>query len=190
MINRDASTLMGQTVNSEGAAKFAGVAASPEHHANHEHQKAYSTPFAVDPDGAGDCFYYLKNLDAEDLVIEGIKLSLTGADEIQVVIGDIGTAAKTSGADISPVNLTSGSGEEPNLICYSNTADGAVDITGLSGGKITEIIYTIAATGTGYYNFECDIILPKNKTFSLYSVGGDVVIRGTVIFTYHEAEMG
>jgi len=72
-----------------------------------------------------------------------------------------------------------------DVLCYSNTADGAVDITGLSGGSTFQKIWLTAASDTQMFNFEQDIIIPKNNVFTIYCVGGDTLIRGTVVFNFH-----
>ena len=156
--------------------------------ANRKNGQAFAAGFATDPDGAGDCFFYLKNNNDEDVVIPGIWLQLAGAEEIYFQIGATGTAAKTSGADITPVNLNAGSGEVSGVTCYSNVADGATDITGLSGGSTFHYMYFTAATNTTYYEFPQRVIIPKNKTFSIWAVGGDVVIRGTLEFNLQEPD--
>jgi len=119
------------------------------------------------------------------MILEGVWLESSAAEEVYLKIGDIGVAVKTNGADITPVNLNAGSGKTADVTCYSNTADGAVDITGLSGGGTFQKIWIAAAGDTHYFNFEQDIIIPKNKTFSIYCVDGDTLIRGTVVFFFH-----
>jgi len=188
IVVRDPNTGRGMSVDSEGRAEVAAVVTSRESHANWVHGEAYSAPFACDPDGAADCFFYLKNQDDKDLIVEGLELTAAGADEIYVVIGATGTAVKTNGADITPVNLNAGSGNEADVLCYSNTADGAVDITGLSGGSTVKYIWITAAATTAYFNHEQDIIIPKNYTYSLWAVGGDAAIRGTVLFHFHDTD--
>jgi hypothetical protein len=152
---------------------------------NHNLGNAYNALFAVNPDGADDCIFYLKNQDNIDLVVEGLWIMSSAAEEIYLKIGDTGTAVKTNGADITPVNLNAGSGKTADVLCYSNTADGAVDITGLSGGSTFEKIWLTASADTQLFNFEQDIIIPKNQTFTIYCVGGDTLLRGTVIFNFH-----
>ena len=158
-----------------------------EHHANADHGDSYNAIFAVNPDGANDVIFYLKNTDEDDMIIEGVWLQSSAAEEVYFKIGDIGTAIKTSGADITPVNLNAGSGNIANVLCHSNVDDGAVDITGLSGGSIFQKIWIVAAADTKLFNFEQDIIISKNQIFTIYCVGGDTNIRGTVIFYFHAA---
>lgn len=165
------------------------VSVSLEHHINEDEGKAYNALFAVNPDGDDDCIFYLKNNDNDNLIIEGVWLSVSGAEEVYYKIGEVGTAVKTNGADIIPANMNAGSGKTANVICYSNISDGAVDITGLSGGSIIQKLWLTSASDTKFFNSETDIIIPKNKSFSIYCVGGDVLIRGTVVFVFHDVNL-
>ena len=169
-------------VTSEGRAKAACVSASIEHHSNHTHGLAYNAVFAVNPDGAGDCFFYLKNNAEDDLCVEGFWITTSDAEEIYVNIGDTGTAVKTNGADITPVNLNAGSGNTADVTCYSNISDGAVDITGLTAGRTVNKYWLTAASDTQFFNFESDLIIPKNYSYSMYALGGDTLLRGTGCF--------
>ena len=174
-------------VDSNNRLHVDAVSKSTEHYANHNKGVAYNAIFAVNPDGAGDCIFYLKNQDDKDLVIEGVWWQTSAAEEVYYKLNDIGTAVKTNGADITPANLNAGSGGVADVLCYSNVADGAVDITGLSAGITIQTLYLTSAT-SGYFNAEQDIIVPKNKTFSIYCVGGDTLLRGTVVFNFGESD--
>jgi len=176
-------------INDENMVMTASVVSTNEHHINHKHGEAYNALFAVNPDGADDCIFYIKNQDDTDMCVEGIWLQTSAAEEVYFKIGDTGTAVKTNGADITPVNLNAGSGKTADILCYSNTLDGAVDITGLSGGNTFQKFWLTNAD-TQLFNFEQDIIVPKNQTFTIYCVGGDTLIRGTVIFNFHDATIG
>ena len=172
-------------VDSENRIHTEAVTTTLEHHTNQNEGLSFNALFAVNPDGADDCIFYLKNNNEIDLIIEGVWWNTSAAEEVYYKLGDAGTAVKTNGADITPSNLNAGSGKIADVICYSNTADGAVDITGLSGGTTIQKIWLVAAETTLYINCEQDIILPKNQTFSIYCVGGDSLLRGTVVFHFH-----
>jgi len=189
MIIRDPLTGTGARVNGEGRMEVESVILSAERHANQHEGRAYNAVFATAPTTAGDCFFYLKNQDDIDLVLEGIYYQASAAEEILIKIGDTGTAVKTDGEDIVPANLNAGSGNVADVLCYSETGDGGSDITGISGGVTIDKIYITAAADNQYYNFEQDVILPKNKTFTMYAVGGDVNIRGTVVFNFHNGNI-
>ena len=177
-------------VNAENQICTSAITQTLDNHSNIIHKTSYNAVFAVNPDGADDCIFYLKNDDDQNIIIEGIWLQSSGAEEVYLKIGETGTAVKTSGADITPVNLNVGSGNLADCTCYSNAGDGAVDITGLSGGSIFQKYWITAAADTKFFNFEQDIILPKNKTFTIYCVGGDTNIRGTACFFFHDNPIG
>ena len=172
-------------VNDEGRLAVCSVSRSIESHTNSDHGEAYNAIFAVNPDGANDCIFYIKNNDDKDLRIEGVWWQTSAAEEIYYKLGDSGTAVKTNGADITPANLNAGSGNVADVTCYSNTADGAVDITGISGGTTIQKLW-LTSTASVYFNAEQDIIVPKNQVFTIYCVGGDTNLRGTVVFHFHE----
>ena len=161
---------------------------SLEHHINHHEGEAYNAMFAVDPAAGDDCIFYLKNTNDKDLVIESVWWQTSAAEEVYYKLGDTGTAVKTAGADITPSNLNAGSGKAADAICYSNTADGAVDITGIDDGVTIQKLWLTSAE-SALFNCDQDIIIPKNQTFTIYCVGGDTLLRGTVVFNFHELDV-
>lgn len=173
-------------VSNENKLEVIAVTETLEHHVNENEGTSYNALFAVNPDGADDCIFYLKNLSDQDLIIGGVWWQTSAAEEVYYKLGDIGTAVKTNGADITPVNLNAGSGKAADVLCYSNTADGAVDITGISNGTTIQKLWLTSAE-TKMFNCEQDLIVPKNKTFTIYASGGDTLLRGTVVFLFHEA---
>lgn len=172
-------------VNGDNHLVVAAITRTIEHYFNQTKGEAYAVPFAVNPDGADDVIFYLKNNDDNDLIIEGLSYMSSAAEEIYFKLNDAGTAVATSGATMTPVNLNTGSGKTADVTCYSNTGDGAVDITGLSGGSTFDKIWITAAADNKWYNFEQDIVLKKNGVFTIYCVGGDTNIRGTVLFHFN-----
>ena len=175
-------------INKDGQLYTITQNASTEHHVNHSKGEAYNALFAVNPDGAGDCIFYLKNNDNTDLIIEGVWWQTSAAEEVYYKLGDTGTAVKTNGADITPANLNAGSGNIADVTCYSNTSDGAVDITEISGGTTIQSLW-LSDTKSVLFNCEQDIVVHKNQVFTIYCVGGDTNIRGTVIFNFHDSEL-
>lgn len=171
-------------VSDEGQVAVRAVMRTVEHHANHYHGRAYNALFAVNPDGANDCIFYLKNNDDEDLIVESVWWQTSAAEEVYYKLGDTGSAVKTNGADITPANLNAGSGQSADVTCYSNTADGAVDITGLSGGVTIQKLWLTSAASV-LFNCDQDIIVPKNQVFSIYCVGGDTNLRASVTLHFH-----
>jgi hypothetical protein len=180
-------------VSTENRLKTIAVTSSTEHHINHDEGLAFNlifqqTPAYDDPSNTtGDvCFLYIQNTHEGEMVLEGIDLRLggTGQTEIIKVIGkDSGT--QVGGSDISPANLNLGSGK---------TADGVFkggdEITGLSGGVELQRIYISSSDTTSHFNFEQDIIVPKNNLITLYATNLDTEIDGTLVFNYHSTTVG
>ena len=170
-------------VGTDNRLKTVAITASAEHHVNHADGEAYVAVFASNPAGAGDVLFYLKNNGDTDMVIEGVTWQTSAAEEVYYKIDDSGTPGGTSDT-LVPANLNAGSGNVADATCLGTIADGAVDITGLSGGRIVESLYLTSATSE-HFNLEQDLIIPKNKTFTIYCVGGDTLLRGTVYFNFH-----
>lgn len=186
IINDGKGTGYAAGINAENRLLTSSICATPEHQINHSKGLAFQAYFAVNPAGADDVIFYILNNDNIDIVIEGITINTSAAEEIEYGFCS-GTAVATSGASLVPVNLNAGSGNTADITCYGNTADGAVDITGLTRTRI-ERIWLAASETTFYYNFEADLILPKNKAFYISAVGGDTLLRGSVLFTFHDPE--
>jgi len=168
-------------VDSENMLASSCVTSSTEHHANHKHGTAFSVNFSATPTGAGDCFLYVKNTDEEDLVIEGFGLMCEADEYFDVKLGDVGTPV--GGSAVTPVNLNAGSGKTA-----TGTFQNGNDITGLSGGSVAYRIYHTNTKGTGYNNFEMDLIIPKNNTLTIYCQTGTTALAGFVDMYYHGSE--
>jgi hypothetical protein len=173
-------------VNSDGYLKVAAVVATVEHHVNHHHGDSYTMSFSQAPTAGDDCILFIKNTSDVDMTIEGMYLSVSGACEVYAQINNSGT--RNAASVNTPVNVNAGSG---------HTADGTFE-TGadLDGGAATlsagdEVGRGVfrAATNTTWYNFNQDLILPKNKTLTLW-VSAVVTVTGMVEFNYHEDELG
>lgn len=151
------------------------------HFTQHINEKgdAYSVIIEKTPTGAGDCFFYIKNNDDQNMYV----CSLTGAaatdETVQIKIRDIGTPAGTT-ANV-PVNRNASSGKEADVTCY----DG-VDITGLSGGSVVEQFELDGATGSRKFRYNSCIIIPKNQTLSLYAVTGAIALKISLGINFHD----
>lgn len=151
-----------------------------EHIVNHVDGEAYHLLFNQTPTGANDCFLYLKNnSDSTDICVEGIWFRVASAEQILIKLGDAGTTSGGSAA--TPVNCNAGSGKVAD-----GTFETGNDITGLSGGSTVEK-YWLANTATAHFNFEQDIIIPKNGVLTMYAVTGAVAVAGTIVFNFHVA---
>jgi len=165
-------------VNSENRLMAECITYSGEHHANHTNGIAFNMLFDVTPAAGGDCFLYMKNSDTKDITIEGVWIRVASAEQITMELNAIGTPL--GGADVVPANLNSGV-----LTPALGTFLAAAAITGLSGGTVINKGW-VANTATAYFNFEQDIILAPNTTFSMWVVTGAVNVAGAVVFHYHK----
>ena len=180
-------------VSSENRLKTNAITSSIEHHVNHDDKQAYHFVFQVTPetenpseDLTESCFLYLKNTSTTDICIEGFHWRMGGTsdtDSIKIVIGDTGTPV--GGTTNTPVNCNVGSGNIADGTFYTGTS-----ITGLSGGTTLDRIYLESSNTSNNFNFEQDIIIPKNYTFTMYAETGGSEIDGTLIFNYHSEEVG
>ena len=163
------------------------VTQSEEHHTNTTHQSCYNAVFqCANVSGAGYPIFYIKNEDDEDISFEGMSLFSNypnGSGKwqyIEVTIGDTGTPV--GGNTLTPVNLNAGSGKEADVTCqYAN------EITGITKGSIVERFYIASGGSTKGFNFDMDIILPKNTVLCLYpnTATSGLRIDGTLDFYFH-----
>ena len=171
------------TVNLEGRLDVAAVTSTAEHHANTE-GRAYHVSFEMTPTAGDDCIFYMQNDDVSNLTVEGIWLSPAAAVEVYFQSNDRGT--RNAAAAIVPAQCHFGSGQEAD-----GTFEQSADLDGgaatLAGGTEFERYIFRAAAGSTYFNFEQDIIIPKNSTFTIWA-NDTVLINGTVVFNYHSAE--
>lgn len=163
------------------------VAASVEHHVNHHDQRAYNVLFSQSPTANDDCILYIENSDPLELIIEGITISVDAACEVYFKIKDKG--ARNSPTPLTPTNSNAGSG---------NTADGVFEKgADLDGGAATlaegvEVVRYVfrAAIDSRHINFEQDIILPKNATFTMWCSVAAATITAMLPFNYHSLFLG
>lgn len=169
-------------VNSEHRLLVSSVSRSKEHHANITHGRSFNMLIEQTPTGADDCFMYMKNTSEDTMVIEGFGVYAASAEKIYGMLGQIGTPV--GGTDTVPAVLNAGSAQ---------IADGTFqvgnDITGLSGGWVFERFRVPANTATNIVNFEADIVIPPNQTFTAYAATGGILIEGHVNFWFEEEEV-
>lgn len=158
------------------------ITRSAERHANEDHGEAYHVLFSQSPTANDDCIFYMtNNSETRNLIVEGIWLYVSAASTVTIKLGDKGT--RGSATTLTPVNCNAGSG---------NTADGTfekgadLESGTLTGGSTVEMYTFTAAATSKFFNFEQDIILPKNQTLTIYSSLSTATVTGTVVFNCHE----
>lgn len=174
-------------VNAEHRIKTIAVSSTPEHQANHEYGLAYNllfqeTPTLSDPSNTTTpiCFLYLKNLNDLDLIIEGIDLRIGGTNQSEIIeVAANDGETPIGGNTRTPVNLNLGSANVANVTSLSSS-----EITELTFGTTLMRYYCASSNTTTPYNFEQDLIIPKNNVITLWATNGDIEIDGTLIFHF------
>lgn len=152
---------------------------SAEHHANHIHGRSYNLLFSQTASGPNDCIVYIKNGDDLDMIIESITVNVPTNEIIEIKLNDAGSPV--DGGGITPSNLNAGSNREADGIFQSGN-----NITGLSGGVSTFKPFFKGGDPSKFFNFDQDIIIPKNRILTLYCVNGSILVNGMLSFYFHE----
>ncbi len=169
----------GLEVTRENMAKTLAVTQTLAHHVNADEGEAYAMHVSVTPTSTTDCFAYIKNTDANDLVVEDVRLWLAASEYIEIRLGEVGTAGGAP-TTVVPTNLNAGSGKVASGTFYQDP-----DITGLSGGAVADRIYHASSAESTLYNLTQYIVVPTNQTLSFYAQTGTTPLYMVVFFYYH-----
>jgi len=182
---RDPVTRVGQRVSDAGYAFSRCVTEPFEMHTSLQHADTFIALIQADPSTTTADFFYLKNLDDNDLIIYKIKgwLDNSAAGVVEVSITTGVTGDPTAGTTLTPVNTTVGSGVTANATCEYKDGDMA-----LTGGSVLDIIrIDPAAIGEQKWHFTGGIRLRKNQTLVFNSDVDPVghTIDMSVYFFFH-----
>ena len=159
--------------------KTISVNKSIEHEVNHDEGEAYQLLFDATVDTANNCILYIKNTDEKDIVIEGVNLargSAGTATDVLVYLNDTGTASGVT--TIIPVSANAGSGNLSTGLFYSGNSIASIT----RGAKLDRIRLT--NTESQWFNFQMDVVVPKNKVFTLCITQSGVSVIGMIPFYY------
>ena len=159
------------------------VTQTQEHHANEEEGQAFHLLFEQSPTANDDCILYVENGEDETMIVEGFYLSTDAACELYFQLRDQGT--RNGATDLTPVNLNAGSGFTAGNSTFERGADLDGGAATLDGGTEFERYVIRAANTSAFFNFECDVILPKNQTLTLWCSNSAATINGTMVFYLH-----
>lgn len=150
------------------------VVESLEHDAN-QLGNSFSMLFSQTSDSTDSCILYIKNYFDEDLVFEGITIRAVSDETINIYLNDSGNPV--GGVDVTPGNLNAGS---------NRLADGmfqvGTDITGLIRGTIASSYFIKGGDSSKHFNFEQDIIVPKNRVLTMCCEDGNIKLVGFLSF--------
>lgn len=173
-------------VTSENQLRVFSVQVSMEHFVNHFHGQAYNVMFDQSPTASDDCILYMENeSDHLDLVVEGIEFQVDGAVEIYTQLNARGTR---NGANvIEPANLNTKSGKEASGI-FEQGADLDGGGATLTGGVETFRWVFNAANNSTNFNFECDVILGRGNTLTVWCSDNARTVHGLIPMYFLEAD--
>jgi len=152
------------------------------HYTAHVDQQTYTAVIQQTPTAANDCFFYMKNTSATlDMVLWYCQIRAATAECIETYLNQTGTTS--GGTAYVPANSSSGS---------ANTAKGTFevgnDITGLSGGSLIRRLWIPADNKSHTFTMDGGIIVPPQKTLSMYAVTGGSQVDLNVLFEMHESQ--
>ena len=160
-------------INSENMATVDAVQRTLTQHINESHQKHWSLFFeAIDPTGADDYFFYMKNTGTKDLHVTKTRFASTVVGTVEFH-GVSGTASAT--AAITPANRTLGSTNTPTA-----TIGTAVDITGLSNDATLLHLRIDTINKDVVDEHPSHIILPPGQALAFLWDTATGVLKGTV----------
>lgn len=168
-------------VSSENRLKTESVILTAERHANQNEREAYQQiiNYSNVDFSSQETFYYLKNTNEIDLVIEGMRLNSSNNITFKFALGSTGTP--TGGTDLTPVNCNAGSGKTADCTSY-----GGSSVSGITLGSIVDEYLVGGSSSTETINFEQDFIISKNSTFTIDGYGSaNTSIHGVLIFNFH-----
>ena len=175
-------------VDFEGMLRTHAVIQTMERHTNDEHGTAFQVPFSQSPTAADDCFFYLcNNSDETQIIIEGCWIGFNDATAVDVEmyfkINDKGT--RNTATALTPANCNGGSGMSADCTCEkgADLDGGAATLTG--GTEFFRILNTTQDLQTTMFNFEQDVILPKNATITMWATDAGATYYVTPVFNFH-----
>lgn len=161
-------------VDAENRLSTSSVTQLYDFHVNKESGKVWSLPFeGLNPAGADDYVFYIKNTGTKDLLISDIRVSADTATTQVEVHAVTGTAS--GGSSLTPVSRTIGSAALP-----SATIETGTDITGLTTAG-TLFYIQCAVVNTEYHlRTSSNVRIPKGKAVALLVETATANVTGVV----------
>lgn len=169
-------------VNKENQLDVFAVAEASDRTINRVDNKVWSLPFTgIDPAGASDYFFYIKNTGTIDLAITDIRIesSVAGTVAVNYVTG---TPSYTSDTDVTPVNRYLGNSNAPAATIKTDT-----DTTGLTNAGT--LFYITCDTTDKVYHLKTssNIFIPPGQQIALLWDTATGVLQGVVSLVAVEA---
>ena len=171
---RDAGTHRAAAVNDFGQLLTEATTSPEDRHINIHHARVWSLPFEVDPAGAGDYFFYLKNTDSIDYLVTDLRGSTTVVGYIEVNHVS-GTPAYVGETPVVPVNRHLGSSNAPDCTINIDT-----DITGLTNEGTLFRIDVATINQLAHLRSTAGIVLPTGQALALSWSAATGILHGNL----------
>ena len=165
-------------VNYENRLMTQSVNVPIEHHVNHFNGLCFNALFSQSATAADDCIFYMQNTSETDVLVKGVHLAVSATCTVYIELGNEAPGGTTS--DVSPINLNLESGNS----AAGNFYEGP-DLQPAGGGALMERYYFAEKSTSSFFNFQQDLILPKNTTMTIWCDDATSTVMGTVVFNYH-----
>lgn len=165
----------GVKVDVENRLSVFAVSEATDRHINRIEHHVWSLPFeAIDPVGADDYFFYIKNTGSKDLSITDIRIesSVIGTVECHHVTG---TPTFTAGTDVTGVNRYLGNTNAPDATIKTDT-----DTTGLTNAGTVFYINCDTADKLFHLRTTSNIVIPAGQQFALLWDQATGILKGIV----------
>jgi hypothetical protein len=160
-------------INEENRADVEAISRPITQHINELYEKHFSLFFeAIDPTGADDYFFYMKNTGTKNIHITKSRFASTVAGSVEFH-SVTGTASSVN--DITPVNRSLGSSVTPTLTVGTN-----VDITGLTNAGTLLHLRLDTANKDVVDEHPSHIIIPPGQALALLWDAATGILKGTI----------
>ena len=178
-------------ISKENYMEVHSISQSVESHVNHVHGDAYQCVFNQSPTAGDDCFFYMiNNSDENHIIIEGVTIGVKGAtaDDAEVYFKLSAKGTRGGVTALTPVNCNTGSGRAADGT-FEKGADLEAASTLTGGSEVERYVFAgVQDQVSKHFNFEQDIILIKNETFTIWATDAGATYYITVVFNFHLPE--
>lgn len=131
--------------------------------------------FQVDPTGANDYFFYLKNTGVDDVTVTDIRISTDAATSVEL---HVVTGTASAGTDTQITNRNLGSSKVPDVVSQYDA-----NFTGLTSAGV--LLYDEMATVNEMHHMKTSstIIIPQGQAVALSRVAASGAITCLVSLT-------
>ena len=135
---------------------------------------------AIDPVGAADKFFYIKNTGTVDIKIHSIRISSTVAGFVAVKKVS-GTASFTAGADVTPLSMRTNTSPVVQATIKTDT-----DTTGLTDEGVFDRISLDTANREAFHTYDSTIMIGAGGAVALEWSAATGILTGVIMITEND----